>query len=99
MDTKDLRKLDVEYHRRWSLSAACLVFALLGVGLGTVTNRRSAKGGGFVVCLMALITYWILYVSAESMARNGTIPAALGLWLVNIIFLAVALRALKMSWT
>jgi len=99
LEAKQKRKLQVEYHRRWSLSLACMIFALLGVGLGTVTNRRSAKGGGFVVCLIALISYWILYVSAESMARNGTMPAAVSLWLVNIIFLAVALRALKASWT
>lgn len=96
---KDLRRLEVEYHRRWSLSLACLIFALLGVGLGTITNRRSAKGGGFVICLVALVTYWILYVSAESLARNGTLPAAVSLWLVNLIFLAAAIRSLKAAWT
>jgi lipopolysaccharide export system permease protein len=98
LSTKDRRKLQVEYHRRWSLSFACLIFALLGVGLGTVTNRRAARGGGFVICLVALITYWILYVSAEGLARSGALPAAVGLWLVNAIFLAVALKALKKSW-
>lgn len=98
LSEKDTRKLQVEYHRRWSLSLACLIFALLGVGLGTVTNRRAARGGGFVICLVALISYWILYVSAESMARNGTLPAAVGLWLVNFIFLAAALKSLKRSW-
>jgi lipopolysaccharide export system permease protein len=96
---KDARKLQVEYHRRWSLSIACLIFALLGVGLGTVTNRRAARGGGFVICLVALISYWILYVTAEGMARSGTLPASVGLWLVNFIFLAVALKSLKRSWT
>lgn len=25
------RKLESEYHRRWSLSVACMIFALLGV--------------------------------------------------------------------
>lgn len=99
MDTKEVRRLSVEYHRRWSLSLACLIFALLGVGLGTVTNRRAARGGGFVICLVALISYWILYVSAESLARNGTLPAAVSLWLVNLIFLAAAIRSLKSAWS
>jgi lipopolysaccharide export system permease protein len=98
LENKDKRRLQVEYHRRWSLSLACLIFALLGVGLGTVTNRRSAKGGGFVICLVALITYWILYISAESLARNGTMPAAVSLWLVNAVFLAAAIRSLKAAW-
>ncbi|MGE4131301.1 MAG: LPS export ABC transporter permease LptF [Bdellovibrionales bacterium] len=97
LEDKDRRKLEVEYHRRWSLSAACLIFSLLGVGLGTVTNRRSSRGGGFVICLVALISYWILYVTAESLARSGTLPAYVGLWLVNALFLAAALRALRVQ--
>ena len=95
----DRRKLEIEYHQRWSLSGACLIFALLGVGLGTVTNRRSARGGGFVMCVVLLISYWVLYMSAASVARNGWLPAAVSLWLVNIVFLGVGLKILKRSWT
>jgi lipopolysaccharide export system permease protein len=98
LDQKQRRKLEIEYHRRWSLSAACLIFALLGVGLGTVTNRRASRGGGFVICLALLVSYWICYVSAESFARNGWLPASIGLWLVNAVFFAFAVHSLKKSW-
>src|SRR5665213_3591401 len=94
-DPKELRKLELEYHRRWSVSAACLIFALLGVGLGTVTNRRSSRGGGFVICLGLLIAYWVCYVGADNVAQNGWLPASVALWLVNGVFLLVALRSLK----
>lgn len=97
-EPKQMRKMQVEYHRRWSLSAACLIFALLGVGLGTVTNRRSSRGGGFVLCLGALIAYWICYISAESVARSGWMHASVSLWLVNALFLFFAIRTLKQSW-
>lgn len=98
LDDKQRRKLDVEFHRRWSLSATCLIFALLGVGLGTVTNRRASRGGGFVICLVLLISYWIFYVTAESVARNGWLPAAASLWLVNLLFFAFAARSIQRSW-
>ncbi|HMN67912.1 MAG TPA: LPS export ABC transporter permease LptF [Bdellovibrionales bacterium] len=98
LQDKDRRKLQIEYHRRWSLSAACMIFALLGVGLGTVTNRRSSRGGGFVICLVLLISYWICYVGAESAARSGWLPPYAALWLVNAIFLAFAAKSLKNSW-
>ncbi len=98
LDAKELRKLQIEYHRRWSLSATCLVFALLGVGLGTVTNRRASRGGGFVICLVLLVSYWIFYLSAEAMARNGWVHPWVGLWAVNVVFLLFALRSLKASW-
>ncbi len=98
LDPKLWLKLNIEYHRRWSLSATCVIFALLGVGLGTVTNRRSSRGGGFVICLVLLITYWMFYLSAEAMARNGWVQPSIGLWLVNAVFLLFALRSLKASW-
>jgi lipopolysaccharide export system permease protein len=98
MDPKDYRRLELEYHRRWSLSGACLIFALLGVGLGTVTNRRSSRGGGFVICLGLLIAYWVCYVGADNAAQNGLMPASIGLWLVNGVFLAFALNTMKRSW-
>ena len=98
LDTKDRRRLELEYHRRWSLSGACLIFALLGVGLGTVTNRRSSKGGGFVVCLVLLVAYWVCYVGADNAAQNGLLPAAVSLWLVNVVFLLFSLRILRRSW-
>lgn len=91
-------RLEIEYHRRWSLSSACLIFALLGVGLGTVTNRRSSRGGGFVICLVLLVTYWLLYGAAESAARNGWVSAGLGLWLINALFFIFALNSLRKAW-
>lgn len=99
IEVKQKRKLEVEYHRRWSLSAACLIFALLGVGLGTVTNKRASRGGGFALCLGLLVSYWICYVTAESFARNGWVPAVVGLWTVNALYFLFALRSLKQSWT
>jgi len=99
LDNKQRRKLEIEYHRRWSLSGACIVFALLGVGLGTITNRRSARGSGFVMCLVLLVSYWICYLSAESFARNGWLPAGIGLWLVNAVFMLIAFKTLRRAWT
>jgi lipopolysaccharide export system permease protein len=98
LDTKERRKLELEYHRRWSMSAACMIFALLGVGLGTVSNRRSSKGGGFVICLVLLVAYWVCYAGADSMAQSGTISPALSLWGINAIFLLFAAKILQRSW-
>lgn len=98
LDTKERRRLELEYHRRWSLSGACLIFALLGVGLGTVNNRRSSRGGGFVICLGLLIGYWVCFAGADAAAQNGWLPASVSLWLINAIFLLFALKILKRSW-
>lgn len=92
------KKLEIELQRRWSLPGACLIFALLGVGLGTTTNRRASKGGGFVICITLLIAYWVCYLSAEGIARSGWLPASITLWGVNLIFLLFALHSLRKTW-
>jgi len=43
----------VEYHKRWALAAACLVFGVLGVGAGTFTNRRAVRAAA-LFCLSVL---------------------------------------------
>jgi lipopolysaccharide export system permease protein len=88
-------KLELEYYRRWAIAAAGIIFALLGVGLGTTTNRRAGRGGGAVLCLACVVTYWLAYAGAESLAKNGLLPTYLAAWLTNLFFLAAAFWSLK----
>lgn len=83
--------LYLEWHRRWSLSAACLIFAFLGVSLGTVTNKRTARSGSMVICISAIVIYWTIYVAFESFARAGHIPTSVAAWTANICFVAFAM--------
>jgi lipopolysaccharide export system permease protein len=95
---EEFTTLKVEYHKRWAVSFACLIFGLLGVGLGTTTNKRSQKAGGLVTSLAVVIFYWIIYVSMEGMARNGQAPVALAIWAPDLIFSLIAAWTLKKSW-
>lgn len=90
--------LSTEFHKRWAISVVCLIFGLLGVGLGVTTDRRNQKSSGLIICLLVVISYWILYVSIEGAARSGQIPAAIGLWIPNLIFLVFAFWRLKKNW-
>lgn len=91
-------KLDTEYHKRIALPIACIIFSLIGVGLGTVVNRRVAKSGGFVVSIGLIVTYWILYVTMETVARNGTIHPGIALWIPNLLFFVTSIYALRQIW-
>ncbi|MCB0350453.1 MAG: LptF/LptG family permease, partial [Bdellovibrionales bacterium] len=82
--------LILEWQRRWSLSATCLIFAFLGVSLGAVTNKRTARSGSLVICISAIVVYWALYVGFESLARAGHLPPSIAAWVANFAFLAFA---------
>lgn len=91
-------ELETEFHKRIAIGLACLVFGLIGVAMGTVTNRRNAKAGGAVVSIGIIVTYWILYVSSESLARNGTLPPWFAMWLANFLFSIGGFFLLKRVW-
>lgn len=97
-DPEEERTLRTEFHKRWAITILCVVFALIGVGLGTTTNRRAAKAGGMILCIGLIIFYWIIYVSFEGFARSGSVPVALAIWTPNIIFGCIGIESLRRNW-
>jgi lipopolysaccharide export system permease protein len=95
---EDRIALEAETQGRVAISFACVMFAMLGVGLGTVNNRRSAKGGGMVLSLGLIVVYWIFYITTEGMARKGTLPPQIAMWIPNAVFSIAAIWALRRSW-
>jgi LPS export ABC transporter permease LptF len=87
-----------EFHRRIAIGLACLLFGVLGVALGTSTNRRGARSGGTVVSIGVIVIYWALAVSAESLARQGQLPPGIAMWLANFIFMIAAVFLAKKTW-
>lgn len=95
---EEVRLFETELHKRWAISFACLIFALLGVGLGSQTNKREQKSGVVVICSTVILLYWIFYVAAEGAARSGQIPPTLALWFPNLFFGVYSIFALRKTW-
>ncbi|HYP25405.1 MAG TPA: LptF/LptG family permease, partial [Blastocatellia bacterium] len=82
------REWSAEIHKRLSLPAACLVFALLGVGFG-ISNIRTGRSFGLLLGLAITIVYYLLALTGEHAAAAGRVPIWLGIWLANIVLTAV----------
>src|SRR5213078_4708359 len=77
----------VEYHRKFSIPFACVVFALVAVPLG-VQPVRAARSRGFTVSLVMIFAYYVLLSVGQALAEQALLPAAVGLWLPNATFAA-----------
>ena len=97
-DHEDRRLVQTELHKRWAISAACVIFALLGIGLGIQTNKRAQKSGVVVACSAVILLYWIFYVTAEGLGRSGQLPPALAMWTPNLLFLGFAVDRVRRAW-
>lgn len=85
---EEYREWRAEIHKRIALPAACLVFALLGVGFG-ISNVRTGRSFGLLLGLAITICYYLLALSGEHAALSGKLPIWLGMWLANIVLAAV----------
>lgn len=92
------RTIEVEYNKRWAISAACLLFAILGVGLGTNTNRRSVRSGSLVMSIGVIVSYWAMYVAGENLARNAVLPTWIAVWAANVFFLILGSWLIRKNW-
>lgn len=84
----------VEYHKKFAISWAVVVFVLLGAPLAV----RFPRGGVGLVIAASIGIFAVYYaglIGGESLGDEGTIPAWLGMWLPNIIFLLVALGGIS----
>src|SRR5215469_2896836 len=83
--TGNTRPYSIEFHRRLSFPAACLVLMLVGVPLG-LSSRRGGKGTGFAVTLLLVFIYYFLSEIGVALAQQQKVPAFAGVWGANLLF-------------
>ena len=86
-------KYMVEFHKKYALSFACIVFVLVGAPLG-VLAKRGGLGVGAGLSLVFFILYWALLIMGEKLSDRGMLEPGISMWLANIVMLSIGLIAL-----
>lgn len=76
----------VEWHRKFSLSAACLILFFVGAPLGSII-RKGGMGMPVVVSVLLFILYHVISVIGEKAAIEGVMTCFWGMWLAPLIYL------------
>jgi LPS export ABC transporter permease LptG/LPS export ABC transporter permease LptF len=95
----------IEYHRRLALPTACLVLALVGIPLG-LSSKRGGKSAGFVLTILLVFLYYSISLVGVSLARQGRVSPATGVWMADLAFLVGGAfllwhserRPIELSW-
>lgn len=82
--TKNIRRILVEYQRKFTLSAACLVLFLIGAPLGAII-RKGGLGLPVVVSVVFFLIYHIISTIGEKSAKDGHVPPAVGMWIAIVV--------------
>ncbi len=81
---KRIYRYDIERHRKFTLSFACLVFFFIGAPLGAII-RKGGLGLPVVISVILFIIYYIIDNTGYKMAREGVWYVWQGIWLSSFI--------------
>lgn len=79
----------LEFHRRLSMPAVCLIVMILGTALSLIAGK-SGRLGGLTIGLGVFVVYYTLLLYGEKLSRADTLPHYAGAWLS---FLALGIFA------
>lgn len=77
-----------EWHRRFALSFACLIFFFIGAPLGAII-RKGGLGFPMVVSVVMFVIYYIIDLTGLKMAREGIWESYQGMWLSTAILFPI----------
>jgi lipopolysaccharide export system permease protein len=83
-----INKHYIEWHRKLTLSFACLVLFFIGAPLGAII-RRGGLGLPVVFATLFFIIFHVISMTGEKFVKEGVWPAWQGMWLSSLIFLPV----------
>jgi LPS export ABC transporter permease LptF/LPS export ABC transporter permease LptG len=78
------REAHVELQKRLAFPAACFAFALIAVPIGA-QPRRGGRAASSLIAVLLIAGYYLVLIFGTGLAREGTLPPSIGLWLANIL--------------
>lgn len=89
-DQRIIRRHEMEMHKKFTLSFACLIFFFIGAPLGAII-RKGGLGTPVVVSVLLFIFYYIIDNSGYKMARDGRWEVWEGMWLSSAVLLPLGI--------
>lgn len=83
-------RYNIEWHRKFTLSIACLVLFFIGAPLGAII-RKGGLGMPVVVSVLFFITFHILSITGEKLSKEGTLPPWQGMWIATVVLLPIGI--------
>jgi len=85
-ETTRFRRSSIEFHRKFTLSFACLIFFFIGAPLGAII-RKGGIGMPAVISVFLFIFYYMIDITGYKFARDGVWNPILGGWISSAVLL------------
>jgi len=87
----------VEWHKKFAIPAACLVFGLLGLAL-SLGSKKEARSSAFALSIAVIFVYYVLIRLGEQAGDTGMMNPWLSMWGANLVLGVIALILLFINY-
>ncbi len=75
----------MEYHKKFSIPAACFALGILGVPLG-IQSKSAKRSSGILLGIVFFLLYYLMLSMGWVFGETGAYPPVVGMWAPNIVF-------------
>lgn len=79
-----------EWHRKFTLPVACIVFFFIGAPLGAII-RKGGLGMPVVISVLFFIVYYVIDTFGRNMILSQKMSVPLGMWLSTLVLLPIGI--------
>ncbi len=87
--TENLNQSLIAWHKKFTLSFACMLLFLIGAPLGAII-RKGGLGMPVVIAIGFFIIYFIISSTGEKLAQQSAVKPWYGMWLASAVLLPIA---------
>lgn len=85
---KSLRLHEIEWHRKLTLSAACIVLFLIGAPLGSII-RKGGLGTPMVFAIIFFVIFHLFNTFGEKFVKSEQTSPLMGMWLSTFVLIPI----------
>lgn len=89
-EMRKLRKHEIEWHRKFTLSLACLIFLFVGAPLGAII-RKGGLGLPTVISTLLFILYYIISLIGQKFVEESILTSVQGMWLSSFVLVVAGI--------
>jgi lipopolysaccharide export system permease protein len=89
-EIKAIKKYEVEWNRKLTMSFACLVFFFIGAPLGAII-RKGGLGTPSVISIFFFVIYYVISISGQKLVEEDVVGTFAGMWASSYILLPIGI--------
>lgn len=89
-ELRSIKRYEVEWNKKLTMSFACLVFFFIGAPLGAII-RKGGLGTPAIISIFFFVIYYVISMSGQKMVEENVLGTFAGMWASSYILLPIGI--------